>query len=179
MKINLHNIKDAYKSKQCNAETMELRGYEHIKTLFVDSSGFGQEDEPALTTNQFEKELAEIIKEHGEVYCTVLDSGMFQVYIGVFKKLRKSNMIRKSGNVYERIEGDDLIVRLYDTDIVRNNEKTTTLNSGGYRTRTTSKWINSYLPSQWSLYQKAFEWYLTNSQTGQTIKFEDGIVIDR
>ena len=50
---SITDIPKVYKSPIQSAETLELQGYEFITSLFVDSSGFGQEDEQALTVNQF------------------------------------------------------------------------------------------------------------------------------
>lgn len=55
-------------------------GYKLIDQLFVDSSGFGSENEPALTAEQF---LAEV--EQGKGYA-IIEQGQFQVWIGVFEK---------------------------------------------------------------------------------------------
>ena len=49
-----------------------------IDTLFVDNSGFGQDDEPALTIDQFYKKI-----KAGYAY-GVIDAGQFQVMVGVF-----------------------------------------------------------------------------------------------
>lgn len=48
--------------------------------LFVDSSGFGGSSEPALTREQFLTRL-----EPGKGYA-IIESGEFQVYVGVFGK---------------------------------------------------------------------------------------------
>lgn len=56
-------------------------GWELVEKYFVDSSGFGQEGEPALTIRQFKSKL--II---GRGYA-VIEAGQFQVYIGEFEKL--------------------------------------------------------------------------------------------
>lgn len=57
------------------------KGWEEEDLLFVDSSGFGIESEPALTTDQF---LSKVKKGYGY---SVRDAGQFQVYIQVFKKI--------------------------------------------------------------------------------------------
>lgn len=51
-----------------------------IETLLVDNSGFGQDDEPALTIEQFYKEILA-----GRGY-GVIDAGQFQVQVGVFER---------------------------------------------------------------------------------------------
>lgn len=49
-----------------------------IDQLFVDSSGFGTPDEPALTIDQFKEEL-----RPGFGYA-IIEEGQFQLYVGVF-----------------------------------------------------------------------------------------------
>lgn len=54
--------------------------YELIEEYFVDSSGFGQVGEGALTVEQFQ---AEIKKDYGYA---IIDIGQFQIFIGEFQK---------------------------------------------------------------------------------------------
>ena len=61
------------------------RGFELEKELFVDSSGFGASDEPAMTYERFLNNL-----EIGKAYA-VTEAGQFQVYVGVYK-------IKEGGN---------------------------------------------------------------------------------
>jgi hypothetical protein len=56
------------------------RGWKLVKTLFVDSSGFGAPDEPALTIDQFYSKV-----KAGFGYA-VIEAGQFQVYVGVFER---------------------------------------------------------------------------------------------
>lgn len=56
------------------------KGWKKIDSLFVDSSGFGREDEPALTAQQFAKKI-----ERGLGY-GIGSVGQFQLYIDVFVK---------------------------------------------------------------------------------------------
>ena len=55
--------------------------WELVEELFVDSSGFGQESEPALTIEQFYNQI-----KKGLGY-GVIDAGQFQVHVGVFEKI--------------------------------------------------------------------------------------------
>ena len=57
------------------------KGYRLCKKYFVDSSGLGAEDEPALTIDRFIKCL-----KPGRGYA-VIEAGQFQVIVGEFKKL--------------------------------------------------------------------------------------------
>jgi len=58
------------------------KGWEIEEELFCDASGFGQEDEPALTVRQFVNKLD---AAHGY---GITDRGQFQLYIGVFTKVK-------------------------------------------------------------------------------------------
>ena len=54
--------------------------WELTETYFVDSSGFGQEGEPALTLEQF---IVRMVP--GKGYATI-EHGQFQVYVGEFER---------------------------------------------------------------------------------------------
>ena len=55
-------------------------GWNRVNTLFVDQSGFGMDDEPALSINQF---LNKVKKGFGY---GIGETGQFQLYIHVFEK---------------------------------------------------------------------------------------------
>ncbi len=57
-------------------------GYRLIDTLFVDSSGFGADDEWALSIPRFIAWLR--LHINSPYYYAVIESGEFQVYVGVF-----------------------------------------------------------------------------------------------
>ena len=59
------------------------KGWRLVKKYFVDSSGFGAENEPALTFNQFVSNV-----KLGYGYA-IIEQGQFQVYIGEFRKVVK------------------------------------------------------------------------------------------
>lgn len=61
--------------------------WERIDTLFVDSSGFGTDDEPALTIAQFIERLRELIRANRltGIRCAIIEEGQFQLYVGVWK----------------------------------------------------------------------------------------------
>jgi len=56
-------------------------GWRQTETFFVDSSGMGGQNEPALTFNQL---IAEVKKGYGYALISV---GQFQVYIAEFRRL--------------------------------------------------------------------------------------------
>ena len=58
------------------------RGYRKVEDWFVDTSGWGSEDEPAMTQRAF---LAKV-RENGAGYAYALtEVGQFQGYVGVFR----------------------------------------------------------------------------------------------
>jgi hypothetical protein len=62
------------------------KGYKLINTWFVDKSGFGSPGEPAMTIpRMFEK-----IRENGPGFgYGMIEEGLFQCYVGVFKPVKK------------------------------------------------------------------------------------------
>lgn len=74
-KLNLEDIRS-----MPNFGSYRPKGWKLVRELFVDSSGFGREGEPALTVNQF---LAEI-----KMFCgyAIIEEGQFQVMIGEFMR---------------------------------------------------------------------------------------------
>lgn len=57
------------------------KGWKLVKRLFVDTSGFGTDNEPALSVTRLAAAL-----EAGYGYALV-ESGQFQGYLGVFRKI--------------------------------------------------------------------------------------------
>jgi len=57
-------------------------GWEHEETYFVDSSGFGEVGEAALTFDQF----IDIVRDSPESGWAIIEAGQFQVRIGQFSK---------------------------------------------------------------------------------------------
>lgn len=110
--ITLSNLHDVYKVKLMTEETAILKGYELIEELFVDSSGFGSESEPALTRSGFERELEKLLKKHGKLHACITRAGQFQVYIGLFKKTGKKISKRIDNNTLEIDYHDSTAIRL-------------------------------------------------------------------
>jgi len=65
----------------CPATTKKIKGYKLVNSYFVDNSGFGTDDEPALTPANF------LNKVRAGYFYGIISQGQFQVYIGEFKKL--------------------------------------------------------------------------------------------
>ena len=53
---------------------------------FVDSSGFGRPNEPALTIDAFVAELRAYVAEHPSHGFALIGVGQFQVYVGAFER---------------------------------------------------------------------------------------------
>lgn len=180
MRLTLSNMQDVYKSKQCSIETMQYKGYELIDNLFVDSSGFGQENEPAYTSSQFERELTRIIAENGGmVYATITGVGQFQVYVGLFKKSGVKRSRRIANNTLELLDddGNREAIRLHDTNILTWDHDYIVLENGGYQTRTTKQRLNEYLPYGVSISQKNFTWYVNDNRDNTTKEYQNGMRI--
>jgi hypothetical protein len=156
-------------------------GYERTEVFFVDNSGFGGEG-IALDFEQF------LSKVKAGYYYGISDAGQFQVYISEFKKIAKpraeiykeqgilnSKLISKSCRVINYINGNKTI-KLYATDIVQFKGNKIILNSGGYKTTTTKARINQFLPKDLKVYQKNWEWLISDERNyGDILAFYDGI----
>lgn len=180
MKLTLSNMQDVYKSKQVSIETMQYKGYELIENLFVDSSGFGAENELALTPSQFEKELTRIINENGGmVYATITDVGQFQIYVGMFKKSGVKRSSRIANNTLEILdsEGNRKAIRLHDTNILIYENDYIILDNGGWQSKTTKERMNEYLPQSVYISQNNFTWYVNDSRDNTKKEYINGMRI--
>ena len=176
MKLTKETINNVYKSKLVDQETLELKGYELIEELFVDSSGWGQEGEWALTQNQFMKQLNEILDHNKSVYSFLTRAGQFQVYVGLFKKTGKSKAKKIDNNTLEIKDENKRIIRLHSTNILEFDDNQVKLDSGGWETVTTKDRMNKYLPNDIKVFQKDYKWYVSYHGTG--LDFKDGMVLD-
>ena len=177
MLINEKTTIKVYKAKECSIELMQLKGYTLIKELFVDSRGFGQDNEPTLTSFNFERQCIALCKEHGTLTAKITNAGQFQVYVGLFKKTGNATAKKIKGNTY-KIDGIDYdAIRFHDTDILTFKADNVTLNSGGWLTKTTKDRLNEYLPSGVYIQQKDFKWYVIDSRDNTKKDFYDGMII--
>ena len=177
MRITSNNWDKVFKAQPCSIETMELLGYELIDELFADSSGFGQDDELALSVSQFERRVQQLVKEHGTLTAKITGQGMFQVYVGLFKKTGKPAAKRIASNVHLITDNDGLRrVRLYETDILsENSDGTLTVDNGGYATRTTHKRINEF--SNLYASSKKFETYINGVNLNEQNTFDGKLTV--
>ena len=63
--------------------------YGHLESFFVDSSGFGSEDEAALTVRQFILKAMDLTDRRLNTYWCISSAGQFQVHIEAYKKYYK------------------------------------------------------------------------------------------
>ena len=165
---------------KCPKVGRKVYGYELIQEFFVDNSGFGTSGELAYTASEFIKQVK------AGLYYGIVNVGQFQVYVGEFKKLsgaevkkiKSDNGIVSSKKIKNNTrltvyQNGDKIYRLHDTDIISYIGDKIVLNSGGYRTRTTKSRINEFLPSNISVYQKDYTWYIIRN--GEKIEYADGM----
>jgi len=64
-------------------------GWEQVGTHFVDSSGLGADDEPALSVGQFVALIEEHIGEHPGTGWAITSAGQFQVYVGEYRRIEE------------------------------------------------------------------------------------------
>jgi hypothetical protein len=79
------------------------KGWKLVKTYFVDSSGFGQSGEGALTFDEFVRQA-----KKGKGYA-IIEAGQFQVYIGEFEKktdFAQFGILQPSGKVVKSMSID-------------------------------------------------------------------------
>ena len=166
--------------------TGDLFGYKKINEYFVDNSGFRQVGEMALTIEQF------LNKVKQGYYYGITSIGQFQVYIGEFVKDNRTKkdkladlgyISRKkiANNTYELITATyERVIRLHNTDILTFTGDKVVLNSGGYRTVTTKRRLNRYLPDNIKVYQKNGIWLVIKIKQNKIIEklnFIDNIEI--
>lgn len=79
-----------------------------------------------------------------------------------------------------RREGDSIVVKLHNTDIMTfHPNNSIKLDSGGWRTVTTKARMNEFLPRCWMVYQENNIWYVAyrKADAEKDWTFEDGIVL--
>lgn len=88
---------------------------------------------------------------------------------------RRGNL---GANTTIRREGDDIVVRLYNTDIIHYHPSdAVTLNSGGHRTVTTKGRINGFLAPYIHVSQVKGEWFVGHGRFLEDTDFFDGITV--
>lgn len=179
MKINTQTWSKVFGAKICTEDTMNAKGYTLIKELFVDSSGFGADNEPALTQSQFEREITATLTEHGPLFATITRAGQFQVYVGLFKKDTSAAKIsrRVANNTLEINYPDGRrAYRLHNTDIVTYHQNgDITLNTDGWDTVTTRERMTRYLPPAISVVRRKGVSYVYDRRNDSSLPLCDGM----
>jgi hypothetical protein len=70
----------------------KAKGWKLVDTLFVDSSGFGASDEPALSVRQLKAKLLELQRADKTYGYGIVEAGQFQLYLGVFERRKHSSL---------------------------------------------------------------------------------------
>lgn len=87
---------------------------------------------------------------------------------------------KRATTVFPDGEGAQACV-YHQTKVVRWDDSTVTLNSGGYQSATTKTRMNEvarHYGLGYSVFQKDFEWFVT-LPSGETVEFADGMSFDR
>ena len=77
---------DVFKVPSSAGKKLNEYGLELIDTFFCDSSGFGLDNEPALTTSQLLSEVERLLYQHEQLWGVITVVGQFQVYINLYIK---------------------------------------------------------------------------------------------
>lgn len=87
---------------------------------------------------------------------------------------RNKSSRKLDNNTYAERRGEDIAIRLHQTDILTyKKDGTIVANSGGWKTTTTKDRLNNYLPSGWSVSQRKGLWYWRNWDQDDVL-FTDG-----
>jgi len=158
----------------------DVFGYELMQNFFVDNSGFGSDDEPALTFSNF------LDKVKAGYFYGIRDVGQFQVNIGEYRKLNKKELTEKNPDIIssKKVKNNtrltvyangDKVLRLHSTDIIKWQGNKIILNSGGWDTMTTRARFNEFLPNYIKVVRIKGVTYILKD--GQKTEFSDGIEV--
>ena len=165
----------------------DVLGYELVEKYFVDSSGFGAEDEPALTISHF------LQKVKAGYYYGITGEGQFQVYVGEFKRvnrkaqfeaqgIKSSRLVANNTRLTEYLDGHKVLM-LHQTDIITwRADGVIVLNNGGWDTVTTRDRFSRFLPDGWRIYRWRGVSYFTKDWHAddfrkKSIKFYNGMEV--
>ena len=65
-------------------------GWDHVDTIFVDTSGAGRDNEPALTGSRLQHEVRRRLGEKDTFGYAFTEIGQFQAYVGVYRRTGKA-----------------------------------------------------------------------------------------
>ncbi len=64
--------------------------FREVETFFVDSSGWGEEGEAALTIREFANRASDLVATHSRaLFWGVTQAGQFQVYVTAFERIEQ------------------------------------------------------------------------------------------
>lgn len=87
---------------------------------------------------------------------------------------RNKSKRKLANNTYAERRGEDIAIRLHQTDILTyKKDGTIVANSGGWKTSTTKDRLNNYLPTGVSIHQERGIWYWSHGD-GDRVIFTDG-----
>jgi hypothetical protein len=93
------------KFKIPNLGTYVPAGWQRTEDVwFVDKTGCGREDEPALTVPRFVEKLQEYFATHPTAGYGVIYEGEFQVYVAAFEKLPQAVHATAEEDAHEPVE---------------------------------------------------------------------------
>ena len=79
--------------------------FDEIETFFVDSSGFGEPGEAAMTIEEFSLAASALVATFGApVYWGVVQAGQFQVYVRAYAKGKTFPLLAREDNVGGRLQ---------------------------------------------------------------------------
>lgn len=88
--ITEETLEEVRRSKHIGDAAKQVdRQFKRLGTFFVDTSGLGRPDEPALAYSQLLEELKELCQIHGEIQTGIIEFGQFQAYLGAWSIQRK------------------------------------------------------------------------------------------
>jgi len=87
------------------------KGWRHLegRDLFVDKSGFGAEDELALTVRGYKERVKELLRENPGYGFGIIEEGQFQIYVGVFERTKgapRKRTVRETATPLPPIVGE-------------------------------------------------------------------------
>lgn len=94
-------------------------------------------------------------------------------------KGRCSQSKKIANNTYLKRDGENIVIRLHETNIITfQPDEKIVVSSGGWRTVTTKDRLNKYLPAGLGIAQERGIWYWHRTGDGLRIPFTDGDSID-
>jgi hypothetical protein len=92
-------------------------------------------------------------------------------------KATKARIVKR--NTFARQEGDETVIRLHGTDIVRKRANgSVVLNSAGWKTVTTKDRMNDHMPAGFMLQQEKGQWYVGKGWGDENrVPYFDGFVV--